>query len=106
MPGELERLAFDLSLRALSQQEHVVEELRSRTGTLLAVSSVAASFLGARALDRGMGWIAVCALVAFLVSVTSSLYILFPNRRLRFTLTGGVVLRDEYPVTCPTPMRG
>src|SRR2546430_6793836 len=30
MPGELERLAFDLSLRALSQQEHVVEELRSR----------------------------------------------------------------------------
>jgi hypothetical protein len=28
----LERLAFDLSLRALERQERVVEELRARTG--------------------------------------------------------------------------
>jgi hypothetical protein len=30
----LERLAFDLSVRALERQERVVEELRARTGTL------------------------------------------------------------------------
>jgi hypothetical protein len=45
----LERLAFDLSLRALERQERVVEELRARTGTLLAAGALVASLLGIRA---------------------------------------------------------
>lgn len=63
MSGELEQLAYEVSLRALQRQEEVVEELRSRTGTLLAASSLSASFLGARALDQsGAAWPGIIAL--------------------------------------------
>jgi hypothetical protein len=44
--GDLEKLAYDSALRALDKQEKVLEELRARTGILLATSSLAASFLG------------------------------------------------------------
>jgi len=59
--GVLEELAFDLSMQALSRQEHSLEDLRTRAGTLLAASSVVSSFLGATALNRGgrdgfQGW--------------------------------------------------
>jgi len=40
---EYERLAFDAALRALDKQESVLDELRSRTGVLLAASALAAS---------------------------------------------------------------
>lgn len=46
MPDDLESLAFDLSLRALGQQEKVLEELRARTGTLLTAAALVTSFLG------------------------------------------------------------
>jgi len=42
--GELERLAYESSLRALDKQEQLLAELRARTGLLLAASSLAASF--------------------------------------------------------------
>jgi hypothetical protein len=48
--GELEQLAYDLGLRALGQQERVLEELRARTGILLAATAFTASFLGGRSL--------------------------------------------------------
>jgi hypothetical protein len=44
-----ERLAFEAAQRALDKQERLLEELRSRTGLLLAVASLAASFLGREA---------------------------------------------------------
>jgi hypothetical protein len=49
MPGELEKLAYEAALRGLDKQENLLEELRARTGVLLAVSSLAASFLGQQA---------------------------------------------------------
>ena len=64
----LHQLAYELSLRSLSQQESVLNELRERTGTLLAASSLVASFLGARAIGEGLGWATVVALIAFAVS--------------------------------------
>jgi hypothetical protein len=42
------RLAYEASLRALDQQQRIVEDIRARTGVLLAAASLAASFLGAR----------------------------------------------------------
>jgi hypothetical protein len=76
----LQRLAYELSLRALSQQEGVLNELRSRTGTLLAASSLVASFLGARAIGSGdYRWLTVFALIAFAVSVLACLYVLLPS---------------------------
>src|SRR5712691_2113715 len=61
-----ERLAYEISLRALERQETLLEEFLSRTGTLLAASSVSASFLGARALDAsGFRWLGLIALSLF-----------------------------------------
>jgi hypothetical protein len=46
MVGTLAELAYDASLRRLDKQEQLLEELRARTGLLLAAASLAASFLG------------------------------------------------------------
>jgi hypothetical protein len=48
MAGEFEKLAYEAALRGLDKQEGLLEELRTRTGVLLAASSLAASFLGQR----------------------------------------------------------
>ena len=58
-----ERLAYDAAQRALDKQERLLEELRSRTGLLLAAASLAASFLGREAFaedpKRGLALVAV-----------------------------------------------
>lgn len=60
-----ERLAYEAALRALDKQERLIDELRNRTGLLLAAASLAASFLGREAFaghpKRGL---AILALVA------------------------------------------
>lgn len=46
MPGgSLAELSYDAAVRALDVQERGVEQLRARTGLLLAASSLTASFL-------------------------------------------------------------
>jgi hypothetical protein len=57
--------AYELSLKGLEQQERVLDELRNRTGTLLAASSLVAAFLGARALDQGSTLVAALAVGAY-----------------------------------------
>jgi hypothetical protein len=79
---DLARLAYDASLRSLDKQEELLSELRSRTGLLLAASSVAASFLGERALDDGHAVLALTALAAFVVSLGASIYVLLPKQSL------------------------
>ena len=75
-----ERLAYEAALRALDKQERLIDELRSRTGLLLAAASLAASFLGREAFaghpKRGL---AILALVAFLLAVGTSVYVLLPK---------------------------
>jgi hypothetical protein len=73
MTGELEALTYELSQRMLAQQEMRLDELRARTGTLLAASSVATSFLGPRAIDRDwVNTLALLARAAFAFSVIGS----------------------------------
>jgi hypothetical protein len=89
MAGEFEKLAYEAALRGLDKQEGLLEELRSRTGVLLAASSLAASFLGQRAFQnpspRGL---AIAALVAFVVSIAASVFILLPKKNLIFAEAG------------------
>lgn len=86
MEDDLQRFAVDLSLRFLAQQERAVEELRARTGTLLAASSLVASFLGAQAIGRvGLGVVGAAALLAFVASILASVFVLLPIGGLRFT---------------------
>jgi hypothetical protein len=85
MAGEFEKLAYEAALRGLDKQEGLLEELRTRTGVLLAASSLAASFLGQQAFQhpspRGL---AITALVAFVVSIAASVFILLPKKNLIF----------------------
>jgi hypothetical protein len=83
-----ERLAYDLALRALDQQTAALAELRSRTGTLLAASSVSASFLGAPVLRAGLAPPVVLALMAFGAVVALSLTVLRPDTGLFFGVEG------------------
>lgn len=85
-----ERLAYEAAQRALDKQEKLIEELRSRTGLLLAAASLAASFLGREAFaDNPKRGLAVLALVAFLIAVGASLYVLLPKTdKFVFALVG------------------
>jgi hypothetical protein len=62
-------LAYQEALRAITQQQVVLDGLRGRAGTLLAVAVIVTSFLGSIALpDDGLidlGWFAI---VLFLVA--------------------------------------
>jgi hypothetical protein len=88
--GEVEKLAYEASLRALDKQEDVVRELRSRTGILLAVASLAISVLGAPA-AVARAPLAFAALLAFAVAAVASVVVLLPAPRLVFALSGPYV---------------
>jgi hypothetical protein len=95
-----ERLAYEAAQRALDKQERLLEELRSRTGLLLAAASLAASFLGreAFAVDPKRG-LALLAVVAFLLAVSASVYILLPKRdKFIFALVGAGLYEGLYAV--------
>ena len=92
---ELTQLGYELSLRALERQERTLDELRSRTGLLLAAASLSASFLGARAADAGSGWLTAAALTMFVVSIMLAAYVLFPEQRFVFSLRGSALIEFE-----------
>jgi len=96
MPDDLARLAYEASLRRLDKQEASLSELRSRTGLLLAASSLAASFLGRPALDAEPFFLAVVAFAAFAISIAASLYVLLPQKAFVFSLVGSNVYEELY----------
>src|SRR5205823_2742195 len=92
MANGLADLGFDLSLRGLGQQERVLEELRVRSGTLLAAASLVASFLGGRALDAaGLDLLNVTAGLAFLLTIAGTIYVLAPRETLEFAILGSAI---------------
>lgn len=105
MPSDLEQLAFETAQRGIDRQDEVLRELRARTGTLLAASSIATSFLGSQALDDGgRSALLIAALVAFGVTIAASVYTLIPRTdQFVFSLGGSSVyerfyaLREEMP---------
>jgi hypothetical protein len=87
--ASLEELAFDLSVRALGQQERVLEELRARTGALLTAAALVTSFLGARSLDHeGHPVLSIVGLVLAIASIVLSVYVLAPKQSLEFAISG------------------
>ncbi|MDX6696967.1 MAG: hypothetical protein QOE65_364 [Solirubrobacteraceae bacterium] len=91
MTFELERLAYETAQRALDKQERLLDDLRSRAGVLVAVSSLATSFLGQSAFRRPPLALAGLALGAFVITLAGSLYVLAPRDSLVFSQSGPVV---------------
>jgi hypothetical protein len=75
------RLAYDEAVRALSQQEGIVEDFRTRAGLLLSTAAITTSFLGAQVLGAGRpGAAAWLALACFAGLGGAVLGMLFPAR--------------------------
>lgn len=89
MATTLEEFAYDLSLRSLTQQEALLNEVRARTGVLLAATAIAISLLGGRALDDGARTILDLTGVGLgTVSFFLSVYVLAPKGRFSFNPHG------------------
>lgn len=90
----LYKVAYDEALRVLSEQESVLDSLRSRAGVLFSAAAITTSFLGARAL-HGSDWspFSWLALAAFVGVATAFLAILWP-RRWEFAANPHVVIRS------------
>ncbi|MGH3072454.1 MAG: hypothetical protein ACRDNB_09345 [Gaiellaceae bacterium] len=96
MAADLAEIAFDAATRALDKQERVLEELRSRTGLLMAASSLTVAFLGRPALNDEHAALAVVAVGAFAISMAASVYVLLPKSTFYFALSGRHVFENLY----------
>ena len=86
------RLAYEASLRALDQQRRSLEEIRARTGVLLAAAASCASFLGVRALDRHVEAVVTApALAALVLTLLAGIRVLALHEQLGFSLTGSTL---------------
>lgn len=87
-------IAYKESVRAWAHQSSVLDELRSRAGTLIAAASVSSAFLGAatirgsHSLDDG----SVAAIVVFGVVVALCIYVLWPAKDWVFVHNAGHLL--------------
>jgi hypothetical protein len=100
-------LAYEEAKRALDAQESVVNELRTRSGILIAAAAISTSFFGGRALADGsvgsVGWVAI---VCFGVVGATVLAVLWPRTDWSFTVNaqrfiGTYVESEEGPLPLP-----
>jgi hypothetical protein len=95
--SELAKLAYEMSLRTLSLQEASLNELRARTGTLVAAASLVTSFLGGASISRnGFDAWSVVALVTFVLSIGAATWVLLPRKDyLIFSIHGSKLFEQE-----------
>lgn len=78
---QLYKVAYDEAVRALSEQQAVIDSFRSRAGLLFSSAAIAASFLGSQALRGGnpnpASW---SALLCFVAAAAACLAILWPRK--------------------------
>src|SRR5688500_12739139 len=73
-------LVWAEALRALGQQQSLLEGIRSRTGTLLSAAAISTSFLGGIAFDDGeVAGAGILASVLFGVTAALGVWILLPR---------------------------
>ena len=93
MSESIERLSFELTMSALSEQERSLSSLRSGAATVLGAASIACSFLAARNGSRSLGFWAVLATAAFVSCSACTIWVLVP-RRIGLSFSGGRLLAD------------
>jgi hypothetical protein len=99
VPAEaLTDLSYAAAVRALEVQERAVDQLRARTGLLLAATSLTASFLGAQTLQHanGIDTLEGLALVSLLISVGTCTYVLLPKKGFVFSLSGAEMYEELF----------
>lgn len=84
--------------RAITFQAASLDELRSRTGLLLAAASVSASFLGAATAKNGegLGFCGGAALVAFVIAIGCCIWVLMPRRDGWTFITSPTTLKKDW----------
>jgi hypothetical protein len=106
MADETEALAYSESLRPITQQQAVLDDLRSRAGLLFSATSIATAFLAGVALrTQGMkpeSWIATICFVGVGLLV---LRVLWPQAGWIFQLSARVLIESyvegDHPATLP-----
>jgi hypothetical protein len=72
-------LAFSEGVRALSEQQAVIDSFRTRSGLLLSGAALATSFLGQAALERGTTFFTWLAIGLFVLLGAAVIAILWPR---------------------------
>lgn len=98
-----EEIIYDAALRAVERQEKSLDEIRSRAGLLLGAASIAASFLGTRALEheKNIGVAGQVAIWSFGGVAAVMIVLVVPWRGWSFGLTPWKLLRAQ--TTRPLP---
>jgi hypothetical protein len=98
--GTLAELSYEAAVRALDLQERGVEQLRSRTGTLLAASSLTASFLGAQTIQHtgGLQTLGSLALISLAASIVLCIYVLLPKRGFVFSVNATMMYEALFEI--------
>ncbi len=92
------KLSYDESVRGLNMQSTAVDELRSRTGVLIAAATVASAFLGRlRSHDTPASyWANIFGLLTFIGVIGLSLGVLWPSEAWEFVYDPAVLENDYF----------
>lgn len=96
----LYRIAYGEAIRALSEQQAVIDSFRTRAGLLLSSTALTTSFLGGRSFEGGLVATSWLALIAFVGVAALSLAILWP-RSWEFTANPHEVIEAYIDVDQP-----
>ncbi len=100
----LYEVAYGEAVRALSEQQGVIDSFRNRAGLLLSAAAITTSFLGAQALNGGnsnpVAWL---AMIGFVGVAGASLAILWP-RQWEFTANPRDVIQTYIEADQPAPI--
>jgi hypothetical protein len=73
------KLAYDETVRRLSNQRQFLEQVRSLTGTLFGAATIATSFFGSQAFKHGIGAAGWVGLSCFILATGISAYMFLPT---------------------------
>lgn len=97
-------MAYDEAVRALTEQQTVIDSFRTRAGLVLSAAAITTSFLGAQAFEGGHShWTVWTALATFVLVAVVSLGILWP-RRWEFTANPREVIQTYIESQEPAPI--
>jgi hypothetical protein len=95
---------YDQARESLRRQVAALDELRSRTGTLLGAASLVAAFLGSAASKDGLGFSGGLGVVAFVVLSALSIVMLIPFHGWVFENAIGDLFANFVESDPPLPM--